>query len=221
MTKMKKEEAREKAIKICELLQEGKLTRSKIARKVGCSTAMVYDIIRGRSHVDISQHYTWSRPYTPSCMLRPKLPDETVHKICKLLSENIMTRDEIATECGVSITSVANILNKKSHTDISDQYDFPVTDSVLMNKLINDLGGFDADYFTFVEKLETRFSLLLKKVKDNRIVYFSNEEKAILRLVLGVLMEVNHFTDIQREVLFDVRKFFAETEEELGGFLMK
>lgn len=209
---MRNEEARKKAKEICELLQEGKLTRPQIANKVDCSVSMVYNIIRGRTHLDISQHYTWTMPYSPSLIKRPKLSDKTVHEICRLVEQNELNRQEIADTCNVSVTSVSNIINKNCRTDISDNYEFPKSDCDSMYDLIQELGGFEVSYCTFVSNLKENLALILRKVKNKRMVYFSDEEKRILRLILGVLMKDAQYGHENPE--FDVRELFSPEEDD-------
>lgn len=51
--------------------------------------------------------------------------DEQVHKICKLLEEGKLTIPEIAQQLNVGYQTVAAIQNKRSHRNISDQYNIP------------------------------------------------------------------------------------------------
>lgn len=50
------------------------------------------------------------------------LSNEQIHQICKYLEENVLTQYKIAKHVGCSRQAVYNILNKKTHTDISHLY---------------------------------------------------------------------------------------------------
>lgn len=50
------------------------------------------------------------------------LPDETVREVCKLLEDPNITLKSVAEETGASYSQVQSIQGKRTHTDISDEY---------------------------------------------------------------------------------------------------
>ena len=108
-------------IEICELLQENKLSFKQIANKIGCSTKTVIHIKAGESWKHISKNYTFPK----NEKLKPySTPEETIHKICKLLEEKKYTDKAIADMFGKNKEYVRDIRNHKRRNDISKNYNF-------------------------------------------------------------------------------------------------
>lgn len=55
-------------------------------------------------------------------LIGPRVEDEKVHEVCRLLENPNNTLQSISMVTGVSYTAVQAIQGKRSHTDISDQY---------------------------------------------------------------------------------------------------
>lgn len=51
-----------------------------------------------------------------------KIPEEKIHEVCKLLENATNSLQLVAQVTGVSYSTIQAIQNKRSHTDISDQY---------------------------------------------------------------------------------------------------
>ena len=108
-------------IEICELLQENKLSFKQIANKIGCSIKTVIHIKAGESWKHISKNYTFPK----NEKLKPySTPEETIHKICKLLEEKKYTDKAIADMFGKNKEYVRDIRNHKRRNDISKNYNF-------------------------------------------------------------------------------------------------
>ena len=132
MVRKTSSEAREKIIKVCELLEENKLTDVQIAEQLDVSVDFVYSIYNKRAHVNISKNYNFPQK-------KGLFTEEQIKRICFFLSinkkENIKYSDieyyiEALKYAGVTnianntIDGVRRILNRESYKNISSNYNF-------------------------------------------------------------------------------------------------
>lgn len=110
---------REAAIKICELLQEGK-TAAEIIRLTGYSASWVRGIMNREYCLEISKDYTWNL----EAVLGVTIPDSVIHNICKDIAKGELSLRAIARKYGISPTMVMDLRHGKRRSDITSQYDF-------------------------------------------------------------------------------------------------
>lgn len=108
------------AIKCCELLQKGWRT-GDIAKKLKVSKKSVQHIKSGECWKELSKNYIFPRlldsiPY--------KIPDETIHNICKELEKKKYSDSVIAKKFNANREYVRDIRNHKLNIRISKYYNF-------------------------------------------------------------------------------------------------
>ena len=99
---------------VCELLELAELSAREIFLKTGVSVGTITLLSRDEIHKDITKFYDFEnylkkfgrRKRTKKGLVelphRKTLSEETVHEICKMLEEDILTLPEIARRAGVS-----------------------------------------------------------------------------------------------------------------------
>lgn len=108
--------SKEKAKKICELLDEGKLKEYQIAEQEDVSKYVVSSIYRGLTFVSVSKDYTFGR-------VNNRLTYDDVVEVCKKLQKKERVK-HIAIDMGVSTNTISLIKCRKTHTDVSKNYKF-------------------------------------------------------------------------------------------------
>ena len=111
----------ETVYRICEMLQEGKLSLKEIMIENKVTTSVVKSIYSRSTYRDISAHYDFSNANVGQ---RSKTSPITVHKICALLQEGNMTRKEIAIETNTAPSVIDNIYARRTYKSISRNYNF-------------------------------------------------------------------------------------------------
>ena len=108
------------AIRICELLQEGKSFK-EVADEVGCSKKTVIHIKAGECWKHISKNYNFPK----NDAKKPNsIPVETIHEICKMIETKKYSDREIAEKFDTKREYVRDIRNHKRRNDISKNYNF-------------------------------------------------------------------------------------------------
>lgn len=114
--------------RICELLVQNELTVTDIAKKVGVSFTVVYNILHKKNawydvvkDYDFS-HYNVKADRRSNCTFQ-KYSVEDYHNVCKLLSEGI-TMKEITRITGVCNSTIQSLKYGRLRPDISSQYSF-------------------------------------------------------------------------------------------------
>lgn len=107
-----------RARSICIDLEAGKLSVPEIAAKYDVTPQNVYDIRNGRTWGDISKRYSIKKPKSKM------LTEEKICEICEKLEIGGISDKKLAVQLGVSRDTVMSIRLKRSHTDISKDYNF-------------------------------------------------------------------------------------------------
>ena len=121
----------EKIRKICELLEENKLTEVQIAKKVGCSRYTIYNILKKKSHKNISKEYNIDNYEVKKDFSkkgddheRMKYPDKLVRKICEMIDTHEYTLPEISKITEAPYQTIRNIYYGTCRRSISKEYNF-------------------------------------------------------------------------------------------------
>lgn len=115
---------------ICSLLEDG-VTVYEICKILNVTRHIVNDIKFGRNYTNISCQYNILNK-DPDY-----LPDEIVHKICRLIEAKYEVK-EISNILGVNRTKVASIKQGASHTNISSLYNFQKKKQYAVNKITDE-----------------------------------------------------------------------------------
>lgn len=106
---------------VCQLLQEGKLTRKEIMLKTGVSIMVIKNIHKYHSHQDIASKFDISKSKVQTHNLTPK---DKVIEICELLQNGSLSMKEISIKVGVSNSTVSAVYHNKIYKDITKSYNF-------------------------------------------------------------------------------------------------
>jgi len=110
---------KEDAIRICELIQEGKNNKT-ISNELNVTERTVQHIRSGECWKAVSKDYNFPK-LAPD--LKYTVPEETIHKICELLEKGVRTVDIV--KClGVKREYVKDIKTHRRRKDISKNYNF-------------------------------------------------------------------------------------------------
>ena len=119
--------------KACEMMEENRLSYTEISTTTGIPVETLRLMALEQAHTDITKYYNftqfnkrYSREFkeaTPPKRVRRAVPEETVHKICQLLEEGVMSMADISRTLKVSYTVPYSIKNYGSHRNISKHYD--------------------------------------------------------------------------------------------------
>lgn len=96
-------------------------TNTDIVEKLNVSVKIVQHIRSGECWKNISKNYVFPKlgNSIPNTM-----PEDTIHKICKLLEKKMYSDTEIAKKCGVKREYVKDIRTHRRRKDISKNYNF-------------------------------------------------------------------------------------------------
>ena len=106
--------------KVCKHLEENKLSMREISKKTLVSYTVVKQI---RNHIiwnDISKDFNIDNY---SIDTKEKFTSEQIHRVCKLLSENVKQSD-ISEITGIPYATIHAIFKRKIRTNISKDYSF-------------------------------------------------------------------------------------------------
>lgn len=103
-------------LKCCEMLSNNKPIK-EISKVLNISEDTIYHINNRKTWTHISKNFEFPR-------LMNKVSDDSIHMICKLLEENILSNSQIANIVGCSSRYIRNIKNRERRTDISNYYKF-------------------------------------------------------------------------------------------------
>jgi DNA-binding CsgD family transcriptional regulator len=107
--------------RICEMLQEGKLTLKEIMLENKVSISVVKSIYSRSTYREVSAPYDFSNANVGE---RSKTSPDTVRKICELLQEGNMSRKEIAMVTNTSPSIIDHIYARRTYKSISREYNF-------------------------------------------------------------------------------------------------
>ena len=117
--------------KICELLEENKLSQVQIAKKVGCTRQSVGRILKGLSYIEISYLYdidnykvktNFSKKGDKS--ERTKYSDKEIKKVCELIDSGKYRLPEISTITNIPYQTIRNVYYGTCRKHISKNYNF-------------------------------------------------------------------------------------------------
>ena len=113
------------AHQICKLLEANELTMQKIADKIGCSYATVFQIHKKLTWIEVSSKYNIDN-YDKFEINRgkSKLTEKDVHEICKLLTTTNITGRELAKKYNVHEATIGMIRRGLCWPDIGQKYGF-------------------------------------------------------------------------------------------------
>lgn len=98
----------EQAVRICELLQENKLTIKQIAEITNSNIPIVQSIRNKDCWTHISNNYDVNKPISKG------FTENTIREICKVLQECKYTYDEIGAMFNTNKSFISNLKNKKT-----------------------------------------------------------------------------------------------------------
>ena len=110
----------EDAIEICELLQRGYKTKF-ISEKLDIKEGIIRHIKNRECWTSISCNYSFP---TENNLVPYKIPDGTIHLICRMLKEGKYSCKDIGMYTGVDPQYIRNIKRRERRTDISYLYNF-------------------------------------------------------------------------------------------------
>ena len=123
----------DKTIKKCiAMLESGKKSPSRIAKKLGMNTSTVYNIQNKKIYVHLTKGKKLKN--VEKFKDTKKYSDEKIRRVCELLVENKLTPIEIGKECKIPQSYILEILHLKKRADISKEYDFSKYDKKIQRE---------------------------------------------------------------------------------------
>ena len=165
-TQMKSESISESVVhEICKYLEEGRPNKY-IIEKTGVSNSIIYSIQSGNTWKKISNQYNITSRVN-------SLDDDTIHSICRELSDGVLSGNAIAKKYGVSRNYIHALRKKVYRPDITNQYDFDkfvvkeqISDEVIHN-ICKDIqsGNYTVSYIANKYGISTPYVMLIKQHK--------------------------------------------------------
>lgn len=110
-----------KATRICQLLEENKMSIREIANDVKCTKNIVHNILLREAWTHISKNFNIDNF---SVNERNKLTLKDAKKICEKLSSGLYSIRDISNEMGIPYSRVNDIKQRKTWCSVSCNYDF-------------------------------------------------------------------------------------------------
>lgn len=183
---------------ICKQLSSTDMSITEIAEWNGVSYNVVYNIYKGNSWTDISQHYNFS--HNDICTT-DILDNTTVKNICTDLQDTILSISEIAHKYNVEPKEVSSIYKHEIFDDISKEFDFSHRNR----------NSIDSRYILNEDQVHE----ICKLLQNTDMNYNEIAEKfGVRHWVIKSIRCGEAWTDISKEYNFDHRRQQVNTDKD-------
>ena len=121
-------------IKLCELMNDATLSRDDILKETGVNIHVLNKVRFNKRWKHISKNYDFTAfNQQISNNASKKFSDEQIIKLCELMNDATLSRDDILKETGVTIHVLNGVRRNKTWTHISKNYDFTAFNQQILN----------------------------------------------------------------------------------------